>query len=187
MPPVTLPIAAAAVSVVALLNFGDIPDPTRPTEGHPFGVSETLPESGGAVASYTVTQLGPSDDPVRYPLTGRLFQATVSVAAVEGSVTPKVSMFYARAAAGPTYPVLGEVTTAHGIDRGPLLRGERATGRIYFDVVADTPNSVVCNNGMADLMVWVGRPESTPAPPPAEPRNPTIPVMLHPETNPVPA
>ena len=186
MAPVTLPIAAAVVGVVALLTFGDVQYHPG-DDARPFGVAETLPDSGGAVASYTVIQLGPSIDPVRYPVTGLLFQATVSVQAVEGSVTPEVSMFSARTPGGLSYPVLAEVTTANGLDRGPLRQGESATGRIYFDVVADIPDSVVCNNWMADLMVWSGRSESTPAPPPAEPRNPTIPVMLAPGINPVPA
>ncbi len=179
-------IAAVVVCVVAAVALGSAL-PARTADGRPFGVIETLTQADGSVASYTVTRLGPSIDPVRHPVTGRLFEATVTVEATRGSVTPAVSLFYARAAGGLTYRVMADATTAHGLSREPLRQGERATGRIYFDVVGDTPNSVVCNNGMADLMVWVGRSETTPAPPPAPPRNPTIPVMLAPDTAVVPA
>ena len=38
--------------------------------------------------------------------------------------------------------------------------GGSTTGKLYFDVVGDTPNSVVYNDGVQDLLVWVpGAPE----------------------------
>ena len=33
--------------------------------------------------------------------------------------------------------------------------GGSSSGKIYFDVVGDVPNSVVYNDGVQDLMVWV--------------------------------
>lgn len=186
MLPTRFSVGAVVAVVATVLALGSAL-PTRSADGHPFGVTEILADADGSVASYTVTRLGPSFDPIRRPVAGRLFEATMTVEATRGSVTPAVSMFFARAAGGLTYRVLAEATTAHGLSREPLREGERATGRIYFDVVGDTPNSVVCNNGMADLMVWVGQSERTPAPAPAPPRNPTIPVMLDPDSTVVPA
>jgi hypothetical protein len=34
-------------------------------------------------------------------------------------------------------------------------QGSQSSGKIYFDVVGDVPNSVVYNDGVQDLMVWV--------------------------------
>lgn len=183
MPDRALPIALTAVGAAVILVAGTTTD-TAPS-GHPFGVTETLTQADGTAATYTVTNLGPSIDPV--PVSGRLFEATVTVQAVTGNVTPVVPLFNARAAGGLTYPVLAEATTAAGLSRGPLKPGERATGRIYFDVSADTPNSVVCNNGMGILMEWVGTSATTPQPPPAAPRSPGIPTMQPVDNEPVPA
>jgi hypothetical protein len=51
-------------------------------------------------------------------------------------VTPN---FNARAQSGQNYRVIGG-----GVP-----------GKIYFDVVGDTPNSVVYSDGVQDLLVWV--------------------------------
>lgn len=183
MPDRALPIALTAVGAAVILVAGTATD--QPSAGHPFGVTETLTQADGSTASYTVTSLGPSIDPV--PVTGRLFEATVTVQAVTGDVTPVVPLFNARAAGGLTYPALAEAITGAGLSRSALRPGERSTGRIYFDVVGDTPNSVVCNNGIGTLMEWEGTSASTPQPPPAEPRNPGIPTMQPADNSPVPA
>ncbi len=184
MPTRSLPLVATAVGVAVVVALGTAMPPQKQS-GRPFGVAQTLTASDGTVARYTVTQLGPSIDPI--PVTGRLFAATVTVQAVRGSATPLVGMFYARAAGGLTYPVLGYATTAQGLSRDTLKPGEKATGRIYFNVVADTPNSVVCNNGMADLMRWDGISDTTPGPPPAPERTPRMPTMQPSDTMIVPA
>ena len=33
--------------------------------------------------------------------------------------------------------------------------GGQSSGKLYFDVVGDVPNSVVYNDGVQDLLVWV--------------------------------
>ncbi len=68
---------------------------------------------------------------------GRLYEATVTN---DGGVPPIAALFNARAASGQNYRIVG---------------GEIPPGKIYFDVVGDTPNSVVYNDGVQDLMVWV--------------------------------
>jgi hypothetical protein len=52
---------------------------------------------------------------------------------------PITSLFNARAESGQNYRVIGGAIP----------------GKVYFDVVGDTPNSVVYNDGVQDLMVWV--------------------------------
>jgi hypothetical protein len=64
-----------------------------------------------------------------------LYEADVTS---DGGV-PMAALFNARAESGQNYRIIGG-----GIP-----------GKIYFDVVGDTPNSVVYNDGAQDLLVWV--------------------------------
>ncbi|MBJ7338722.1 DUF1942 domain-containing protein [Mycolicibacterium sp.] len=100
----------------------------------PYGVPESLEDVyGNPMITYTVQGLQPSSDAVFH--NGRLYEATVTN---DGGV-PIAALFNARAESGQSYPVIGG-----GIP-----------GKIYFDVVGDTPNSVVYNDGVQDLLVWV--------------------------------
>jgi hypothetical protein len=122
----------------------------------PFGQQETLNDyaTGGPMIGYTVTGLNPSSDAV--PHNGQLYAATVTVDAPGGWATPLVPMFNARAESGDIYRV---IANAPG---GPAAAppGGSSTGKLYFDVVGDVPNSVVYNDGTQDLLVWVpGAPE----------------------------
>ncbi|MCT7366899.1 MPT63 family protein [Mycolicibacterium llatzerense] len=109
----------------------------------PFGQQETLNEIG-----YTVKGLKPSSDPV--PHNGQLYSATVTVEGLGGWANPIVGFFNARAESGANYRVIGG-----GVGSAPP--GGTTTGKLYFDVVGDVPNSVVYNDGMQDLLVWVPR------------------------------
>jgi hypothetical protein len=85
-----------------------------------------------------------------------LYAATVTVDAPGGWATPIVPMFNARAESGGNYRV---IANAPG---GPAAAppGGSSTGKLYFDVVGDVPNSVVYNDGTQDLLAWVpGAPE----------------------------
>jgi hypothetical protein len=69
-----------------------------------------------------------------------------------------VPLFNARAESGQSYPVIGG-----GV--APAPPGGQTNGTLYFDVVGDTPNSVVYNDGTQDLLVWVSpKPISSGAP-----------------------
>ena len=93
--------------------------------------------------TYTVQGLRPSSDAVFH--NGRLYEANVTN---DGGV-PIAALFNARAESGQNYRIIGG-----GIP-----------GKIYFDVVGDTPNSVVYNDGVQDLLVWVSpKPISSGAP-----------------------
>ncbi|MFG1930019.1 DUF1942 domain-containing protein [Mycobacterium sp. NPDC048908] len=99
-----------------------------------YGQPEALEDAwGNPMITYIVHGLNPSSDAV--PHSGRLYEANVTN---EGGV-PIAALFNARAENGQNYRIIGG-----GIP-----------GKIYFDVVGDTPNSVVYNDGVQDLMVWV--------------------------------
>jgi len=100
----------------------------------PYGQPESLNDAAGnPLITYTVLGLTPSSDAVFH--NGRLYEATVNV---DGGI-PIAAMFNARAQSGDNYRVIG----------GGL------PGKLYFDVVGDTPNSVVYNDGVQDLLAWV--------------------------------
>ena len=103
----------------------------------PFGQPESLNDSTGApMITYTVHGLNTSSDAVFH--NGQLYEANVTF---EGGI-PIAPMFNARAESGANYRVIG----------GGL------PGKLYFDVVGDTPNSVVYNDGVQDLLGWVPGP-----------------------------
>ncbi len=100
----------------------------------PFGQPESLKDVTGApMITYTVHGLKPSSDAVFH--NGQLYEANVTF---EGGV-PLAPMFNARAENGDNYRVVGG-----GIP-----------GKLYFDVVGMTPNSVVYNDSGRDLLGWV--------------------------------
>jgi hypothetical protein len=117
----------------------------------PFGQQETLNDyvTGAPMIGYTVTGLSPSSDPV--PHAGQLYAATVTVEGLGGWANPLVPLFNARAESGQNYRV---IANAPG---GPAAAppGGSTTGKLYFDVVGDAPNSVVYNDGVQDLLAWV--------------------------------
>jgi hypothetical protein len=119
----------------------------------PFGQQETLNDyaTGAPMIGYTVNGLSPSSDAV--PHNGQLYAATVTVEGLGGWATPLVPLFNARAESGQDYRVI-----AGGPAAAPP--GGSSTGKLYFDVVGDVPNSVVYSDGTQDLLVWVpGAPE----------------------------
>lgn len=120
----------------------------------PFGQQETI-DSGGSAIGYTVAGLRPSSDAIPYPVAGQLYEATVTVEAVNGAVSPVIPFFNARAEDGATYRVLANVFTPQGLSGGTVLPGDSSRGKLYFDVVGPPPNSVVYNNGDHDLLGWV--------------------------------
>lgn len=99
--------------------------------------------------------LKPSTDRIlNAPLVGRLWEISVTVKAVQGTVTPVIPFFNARAGDGHNYLVLFQAFTPEGVSGATLAQGGQSTGKIYFDVTGDAPTSVVYNNGVQDLLTW---------------------------------
>jgi hypothetical protein len=139
-------LAGAVAAAAIVLSFGAA---TAAPAGaamniKEYGVPESLNDAyGNPTITYTVHGLRPSSDAVFH--NGRLYAADVTS---EGGV-PIAALFNARAESGQLYRIIGG-----GIP-----------GKIYFDVVGDTPNSVVYNDGVQDLLVWVSpKPISSGAP-----------------------
>ena len=169
-------MTAGAAGLAAAIAFGGAPIGTAASV-QPFGAREIF-NDGMMATAYTVTNLTPSSDRIPWPVNGRLYEATVTVTADRGTITPMIPWFNARAASGQTYRVLNAVATPQGLNPMSLAQGMESRGKIYFDVVGDVPNSVVFNDGAADLLVWVGTPTGTPPPPPPAPMPmPTNPMM----------
>lgn len=114
--------------------------------------------NGDILQAWTIGGLMPSSDVIPYSVTGTLWEATATDLAVHGTVAPIVSNLNARARSGQTYRVLFGVATPQGVNPSTLPQGQKTTGKVYFDVTGDTPDSVVYNAGGADLVVWVQPP-----------------------------
>ncbi|MDX1889191.1 DUF1942 domain-containing protein [Mycolicibacterium sp. 050158] len=126
--------ATGIAAVAVVVATGTAIPASAANDIKPFGVPESLEDVyGNPMITYTVQGLRPSSDAVFH--NGRLYEATVTS---DGGI-PVAALFNARAESGQNYRIVGG-----GIP-----------GKIYFDVVGDTPNSVVYNDGVQDLMVWV--------------------------------
>jgi hypothetical protein len=149
---------AAAVSVGLLgAPIAAADDLTTTTIGN-----EAKLTNGNVVQGWTIANLKVSTDQIPYPVAGTLWEATATDEAIEGSVTPVVSNLNARAKSGQTYRVLFGVATPQGVNPSTLAQGQKTTGKVYFDVVGDTPDSVVYNAGGNDLLAWVQPPPQLP-------------------------
>ena len=112
-------------------------------------------------SSWAVSNLKPSSDVIPYHPAGTLWEATASDEATHGSTTPIVSNFNARAHSGQTYRELFQVASAQGVNPAGIAQGQKVSGKLYFDVTGDNPDSVTYNAGGPDLAIWVQPPPST--------------------------
>ena len=121
-----------------------------------FGSELTMTDTVGQVdLGWTVNDLKSSADTIPgYLVTGQLWEATATVKAIRGTVTPAISQFNARTANGVNYRVLWQAAGPNTISGATIPEGAQSTGKIYFDVTGPSPTTVAMNNGMEDLMVW---------------------------------
>ena len=118
-----------------------------------FGQQERLNDwgTGAPMIGYTVRDFAPSSDPV--PHNGQLYEATLTVDAFGSWANPNIHMFNARAESSALYPLIANAGVG-----GAVPPGGSATGKLYFDVVGDVPNSVVYNDGIRDILAWIPGP-----------------------------
>ncbi len=121
-----------------------------------LGSTLTMTDSVGQVAlSWTVGDLKPSSDVMPgYPVAGKVWEATATVKALSGPVTPAISQFNAVAPNKAAYRVLWQVASPVNISGATIPQGASSTGKIHFDVTGPAPTTVTMNNGMEDLMIW---------------------------------
>ena len=144
-------VGAAVACTSSPVAFADA-GPTQTTLGGQADV--------GTGQMWTVSALKPSADVIAYQPAGKLWEATATVAPVNGG-NPLVPGFSARVGAD-SYPVLWPVPTALGVNPSGLAPGQTATGKLYFDVVGQAPTSVTYTLDGQDTAIWV-----QPPPPPA--------------------
>jgi hypothetical protein len=154
----TMTKTALAVTVMAVIAV--IAAPIASAVAYPItgklGNTLSLTDSVGQVElTWKVSNLQPSSDVVpEYPVTGQLWEATATVDAVRGSVTPAISQFNARTPDGTDYRVIWQAAGPNTISGSTIPEGDQASGKIYFDVTGAAPNGVAMNNGMEDLLIW---------------------------------
>jgi hypothetical protein len=173
---------ATAAAVAAAGSVGIIGAPIASADDATTTIgSQAKLMDGNVVQGWTITDLKTSTDPIPYPVAGTLWEATATDEAIQGSATPIVSNLNARAKSGQTYRVLFGVATPQGVNPATLAQGEKTTGKVYFDVTGDTPDSVVYDAGGQDLVVWLQ------APPVTQDIAPYASVPAGGQTSPVPA
>lgn len=170
-------LAAVALATVTLLHPGmsraDDPEPATQSIGAQATVNEGL-----GVHGLTVNDLRPSSDVIPYQSRGTLWEVTVIDEAMQGTVFPIVANFSARSPGGQNYQALFSVPTAQGLAPAGISQGQKTSGKVYFDVIGDAPNSVVYQTGGTDMIRWVAAPPqavqtpSRPQAPAAVPRAP---------------
>lgn len=118
-----------------------------------FGEQERINDwgTGAPLIGYTVMNFSPSSAAV--PHSGQLYEATLNVVAFDGWANPQIERFVARAESGDGDPVI--LNAPGGISGAQIPPGGSTTGKLYFDVIGDVPNSVVWNDGTRDILGWV--------------------------------
>lgn len=170
MKPMSTVLAAGALAAAGAFSTGiAVADPDPGPATHPIGTQGTLTEGPG-VHGWTISDLRPSSDAIPYQPRGTLWEATATDEAIQGTVFPIVANLSAQSASGQTYQSLFTVPTPQGIVPTGLTQGQKTSGKVYFDVTGDAPNSMVYQGGGADLIRWVA-----PAPAPAAPPQPQAP------------
>jgi Domain of unknown function (DUF1942) len=79
-----------------------------------------------------------------YPFAGRLWEATVSVQALTGTVTPVIPNVYAVSKSGDRYQVLWQLASPTALPGATINQGQTSTGKLYFDVTGADPLAVIC-------------------------------------------
>jgi hypothetical protein len=154
----TTTIASAAIATLSATALAIAPTAVAAqTMTAGFGARQLLYDNDGTIITgWTVSDIGPSSDVIAYTPVGRLYEATSTVEADQGAVTPIIGNLNARASDGETYRALFGVASPQGISAATLPEGAKSTGKIYFDVTGANPDSVVYNDGSQDLLIWVG-------------------------------
>lgn len=171
-------LAAAGVLSVSLSLPTAAADPDPSASTHPLGSQGTLAEGPG-VQGWTISDLRPSSDSIPYQPRGTLWEATATDEALQGSAIPIIANLNAQSSSGQNYQSLFNVPTAQGIVPRALTEGQKTSGKVYFDVTGDAPDSLVYQSGGNDLIRWVA-PAPQPKAPAATPPAPQAPAA-HPQ------
>ena len=149
-----LGLMAVLIAMAAMVGVGFAGVASAADDCIRFGSHQQVTDGGG-VQDWSVTDLKKSSDPAPgYPLAGQLWEATVSVTAMSGTVTPLIPNFNGTTADGGSYRVLWQLASPQGISPAPLTQGQTATGKVYFDVTGADPMAVTYNGGGSAPLMW---------------------------------
>lgn len=103
-----------------------VPASAREHAHHQFGTPQQLVDAGGAVVQeWTVTGLQRSTAALPgYAARGQLWEATATVRAVTGTVTPIIPNLHAVTAGGQRWPVIWQIANPQGLPGGTLAQGK---------------------------------------------------------------
>jgi hypothetical protein len=152
-------LIAIAVAAMTMVGFGAPAIASAAGECmHRFGSHQQLVDAARAVVQeWTVTDLKKSTDPAPgYPLAGQLWEATASVRAVSGTVTPIIPNFHGPTADGGSYPALWQLSSPQGIPGSTIGQGQTSTGKVYFDATGADPVAVVYTGAGEPSLMWCG-------------------------------
>ena len=158
---ITTALAAALTTSGAVVLIGAPIAAAEDTTTGTLGSQVKLVD-GAVIQGWTISDLKASTDVIPYPVAGTLWEATATDEALQGSATPIISNLNARGRNGQTYRVLFGAATPQGVSPATLAQGQKTTGKVYFDVTGEAPDSVVYNAGGQDLLLWVQPPPSVP-------------------------
>ena len=180
----TVLASAATAGAVGIINtpIASAEDATTSSIGNQAKLID-----GNVIQGWTISNLKASSDSIPYPVDGTLWEATATDEAIEGSATPIVSNLNARSQSGQTYRALFQVATPEGVNPATLAQGQKTSGKVYFDVTGDSPDSVVYNAGSQDLLIWVQPPPSARQATPDPSRSYTTPSSAASQATPAPA
>jgi hypothetical protein len=150
-------VAVIAVAAIGIAGFAEPAIASAADECmHGFGSHQQLVDAAGTgVQEWTVTDLKKSADPAPgYPLAGQLWEATASVKAVSGTVTPIIPNFSAFTADDRGYQVLWQLATPQGLPGATLAQGQTSTGKLYFDATGADPVVVTYSGGAGHPLMW---------------------------------
>jgi hypothetical protein len=183
----TITALAATVATSGAVGIISTPIALAETSTQTIGSQGKLVD-GNVIQAWTISNLKPSEDVIPHQVSGTLWEATATDQAMQGAATPIVSNLNARAQSGQTYRALFGVATPQGVNPATLGPGEETSGKVYFDVTGDKPDSVVYNAGGQDLLAWVQPPPSVPRTgTPSGPYQPASPAVSEPATTTTPA
>jgi hypothetical protein len=153
---IRLVTTAVAAVVMATIGLTSAPIASAYPNVGKLGSEITMDDTvGQVILSWKISNLRPSSDTIPgYPVAGRVWEATATVKAIRGSVTPQIPQFNAVAPNGTAYRVLWQAATAQGVSGATIAQGQQSTGKIYFDITGPRPTTVALNNGIEDLLIW---------------------------------
>ncbi|WP_082961926.1 MPT63 family protein [Mycobacterium sp. 852014-52144_SCH5372336] len=156
MSPRTAMITAIAAAFVAAATALAAPASAAEHGHHQFGSAQKIVDAGGAVVQeWVVADLQKSTTVLPgYTPRGQLWEASATVRAANGTVTPVIPNLSAVASGGQRYPVLWQIPNPQGLPATTLAQGQTASGKVFFDVTGAEPMAVIYDNGSGTHLMW---------------------------------